>query len=98
MIIAVYHTLPPVGRVVLVVLVIERRRDAAQASESGQSETPNHVRSDGSFPPKRSPGAGDGCTASRRQPGLLLVAELDRIADAGAGDPGICNRPQPEFR
>jgi hypothetical protein len=58
------------------------------ASLHGQSETPNHVRSDGSFPRKRSPGAGDGCTASHCQPGLLLVAELDPIADAGAGDPG----------
>jgi hypothetical protein len=25
---------------------------------------------------------------------LLLVAELDPIADAGAGDPGICNGPE----
>jgi hypothetical protein len=27
------------------------------------------------------------------EPGLLLTAELDQIADAGAGDPGICNGP-----
>src|SRR5215472_9083331 len=31
------------------------------ASLHGQSETPNHVRDKGSFPPKRSPCAGDGC-------------------------------------
>src|SRR6516164_5714252 len=37
---------------------------AAQAmSYLGQSETSNHVRDEGSFPPKRSLGAGDGCTA-----------------------------------
>jgi hypothetical protein len=53
----------------------------------------NHVRGDGSFPRKRSPDAGDGCTADHRQPGLRLAAELDAIADAGAGDPGICNGP-----
>src|ERR1700746_3570954 len=67
--------------------------NAQSASEIGESETPNHVRSEGSFPRKRSPGAGDGCTASHCQPGSRLVAELDRIADAGAGDPGICNGP-----
>ena len=60
----------------------------------GQSETPNHVRDEGSFPPKRSPGAGDACTADHCQPRLLLVAELDPIADAGAGEPGICNGPR----
>jgi hypothetical protein len=59
----------------------------------GQSETPNHVRSDGSFPPKRSPCAGDGCAANHFQPRLLLMAQLAPIADAGAGDPGICNGP-----
>jgi hypothetical protein len=32
---------------------------------------------DGSFPRKRSPGAGDGCTTSHCQPRLLLAAELD---------------------
>ena len=52
----------------------------------GQSQTPNHVRGDGSFPPKRSPDAGDGCAANHCQPRLLLVAQLDPIADAGAGD------------
>ena len=62
----------------------------------GQSETPNHVRDDGSFPRKRSLGAGDGCTANHWRPGLLLTAELDPIADAGAGDPGICNGPTRE--
>ena len=31
----------------------------------GQSETPNHVRDEGSFPPKRSPGAGDGHQSAR---------------------------------
>jgi hypothetical protein len=61
------------------------------ASLHGQPETPNHVRGDGSFPRKRSPDAGDGCTADYCQPGLLLVAELARIADTEAGDPGICN-------
>ena len=59
-----------------------------------QSETPNHVRDDGSFPPKRSPGAGGGCTASHSQPRLQLMAELALIADAEAGDPGICNGPK----
>jgi hypothetical protein len=64
----------------------------------GQSETPHHVRDDGSFPPKRSPDAGDGCAANHSQPRLLLMAELVPIADAGAGDPGICNGPQPAIR
>jgi hypothetical protein len=59
----------------------------------GQSETPKHVRSDGSFPGKRSLGAGDGCTADHCQPGWILVAELAPIADAGVGDRGICNGP-----
>jgi hypothetical protein len=45
----------------------------------GQSETPNHVRGDDSFPPKRSPDAGDGCTADRCQPGFRLAAELDQM-------------------
>jgi hypothetical protein len=48
---------------------------------------------DGSFSRKRSPDAGDGCTADQCQPGLLLAAELGQIADAGARDPGICNGP-----
>jgi hypothetical protein len=60
--------------------------------------TPNHVRSDGSFPRKRSSGAGDGCTADHCQPGLLVVAELAPIADAGAGDRGICNGPKAAAR
>jgi hypothetical protein len=60
----------------------------------GQSETPNHVRGEGSFPPKRSPDAGDDCAANYFQPRLLLVAQLPRIADARAGDPGICNGPE----
>jgi len=61
----------------------------------GQSETPNHVRRDGSFPRKRLSGAGDGCAADHCQPSLLVVAELAPIADAGAGDRGICNGPKP---
>jgi hypothetical protein len=56
------------------------------------------VRGDGSFPRKRSPDGGDGCTTGHCQPGLLLAAELDRIADAVAGDPGICNGPKPASR
>jgi hypothetical protein len=36
---------------------------------------------------------GDGCTAHPCQPGLLLVTELAPVADAGAGDHGICNGP-----
>jgi hypothetical protein len=60
----------------------------------GHGRKTDHVRGDGSFPRKRSPDAGDGCTADHRQPGLLLVAELAPIADAGAGDPGICNGPR----
>jgi hypothetical protein len=64
----------------------------------GQSETPNHVRDEGSFAPKRSLGAGDGCTASHSQPRLLLMAQLAQIADAGAGDPGICNGPTADIR
>jgi hypothetical protein len=39
-------------------------------------------------------GCGDGCTANHCQPGLLLTAELDQIADAGVGDPGFCNGPR----
>jgi tripartite-type tricarboxylate transporter receptor subunit TctC len=58
----------------------------------GQLPPSNDVRSDGSFPRKRSPGAGDGCAADHCQPGLLLVAELAPIADA-AGGRGICKRP-----
>jgi hypothetical protein len=46
--------------------------DAHSASEMGQSATKNHVRDDGSFPRKRSPGVGDGCTADHCQPGLLF--------------------------
>jgi hypothetical protein len=48
---------------------------------------------EGDFSRKLSLGAGDGCAANHCQPRLLLVAELDQIADAGAGDPGICNGP-----
>ena len=59
----------------------------------GHGRKTNHVRGDGSFPRKRSPDAGDGCTADHRQLGLLLVAELAPIADTGAGEPGICNGP-----
>jgi hypothetical protein len=62
-------------------------------AKMGQSETPDHVRSDGSFPRKRSPDAGDGCTANHCQPRLLLVAELTLIADTEAGDPSNCNGP-----
>jgi hypothetical protein len=57
----------------------------------GHGRKTNHVRGDGSFPRKRSPDAGDGCTADHCQPGLLLAAELAPIADAGADDHGICN-------
>jgi hypothetical protein len=60
----------------------------------GQSETPNHIRSDGSFSPKRSPDAGDGCTTDHCQPGLLLAAELAQIADIGAGDPASATGQQ----
>ena len=59
----------------------------------GHGRKTNHVCGDGSFPRKRSPDADDGCTADHCQPGLRLAAELDPIADAGAGDPGICNGP-----
>jgi hypothetical protein len=59
----------------------------------GQLPPSNDVRSDGSFPRKRSPGAGDGCAADHCQTGLLLVAELAPIADAAAGGCGICNGP-----
>ena len=59
----------------------------------GHGRKTNHVRGDGSFSRKRSPDAGDGCTADHCQPGLRLAAGLDPIADAGAGDPGICNGP-----
>jgi hypothetical protein len=52
----------------------------------GHQEPRRDVRSDGSFPRKRSPDAGDGCAADHFQPRLLLVAELAQIADAGAGD------------
>jgi hypothetical protein len=67
-------------------------------SEVGHSATENDVRDEGSFPPKRSPNAGDGCAANHFQPGLLLVAELDPIVDAGAGELGICNGPAAEIR
>jgi hypothetical protein len=55
-----------------------------------------HVRDDGSFPAKRSPDVGDGCAANHFQPRLLLMAELDQFADAGIGEPGICNGPKPD--
>jgi hypothetical protein len=61
-------------------------------SAQGHGRKTNPLR--GSFPRKRSPDAGDGCTADHCQPGLLLVAELTPIADAGAGDPVICNGPK----
>ena len=63
----------------------------ARFGELLNSGTPNHVRDEGSFPRKPSPSVGDGCAADHCQPGLLLTTELDPIADAGAGDPGICN-------
>jgi hypothetical protein len=50
-------------------------------TDMGQSETPNHVRSDGSFPPN-----GRRMRATVAPPGLRLAAELDPIADAGAGE------------
>jgi hypothetical protein len=59
----------------------------------GHGRKTNHVRGDGSFSRKRSPDAGDGCTADHCQPVLRLAAELDPIPDAGAGDPGICIGP-----
>jgi hypothetical protein len=55
-----------------------------------------HVRGDGSFPRKRSPGAGDGGAANHCQPRLLLMAQLSQLADAGVGYPGICNGPATE--
>jgi hypothetical protein len=71
-----------------------RHDDLADGFFNGiQSETPNHGRSDGSFPPKRSPGAGPGCAADHCQPGLRLAAEVAPIADAGAGDYDICTGP-----
>jgi hypothetical protein len=45
----------------------------------GQSETPKHVRSDGSFPRKRSLGAGDGCTADHCQPGYACASARPKI-------------------
>src|SRR6516225_7954353 len=78
----------------------DRRKPLAphcRTIQTGQSETPNHVRDEGSFPLKRSLGAGDGCTASHSQPRLLLMAELAPISDAGAGDPGICNGPEADI-
>ena len=42
----------------------------------------------------RSPSiAGIEAASGHQERGLRLVAELDQIADAGAGDPGICNGP-----
>jgi hypothetical protein len=46
------------------------------ASLHGQSETPNHVRGDGSFPPKRSLGADDGCAANHSSQRALLCLRL----------------------
>jgi hypothetical protein len=66
-------------------------------SARGHGRKTNHVRGDGSFLRKRSPDAGDGCTADYCQPGLLLTAELGQIADIEAGDPGICNGPIAEI-
>jgi hypothetical protein len=63
------------------------KKDQPPTEAMGQSETPNHVRDDGRFPPKRSPDASDGCAADHFQPRLLLVAELNQIADAGAATP-----------
>jgi len=71
----------------------ERNKSWLATAALGQNEPSNDVRSDGSFPRKRSPGAGDGCAADHCQPGLLLVAELAPIADAAAGGCGICNGP-----
>jgi hypothetical protein len=44
-------------------------------SAQGQSETPNHVRDEGSFPPKRSPGG--------------LGADRQSGADGGEGAPAV---------
>jgi hypothetical protein len=49
-------------------------------SASGQSETPNHVRGDGSVPRKRSPGAGDGCAAAdQRKHWAAVFANKDFV-------------------
>ena len=63
---------------------------ATVASATGQSETSNHVRDEGSFPPKRSPCAGDGCAAGHFQPRLLLMAErrnLPQLRTLGPATP-----------
>ena len=64
----------------------------------GHSATEKDVRDGGSFPRKRSPGAGDGCAADHYQLSLLLMAELVSIADAEVGDRGICNGPGTDIR
>jgi glucose dehydrogenase len=57
-------------------------------AEMGQSETPNHVRSHGGFPRKRSPGAGDGCIAkydTSYRPGDNLFTNSALAIDAATG-------------
>jgi hypothetical protein len=56
---------------------VHRSKFGGSTSASGQAETPNHVRSDGSFPRKRSPGTlGDLINAARAKPGALTGASL----------------------
>jgi hypothetical protein len=63
-----------------------------------QSETPNHVRGDGSFPRRRSSGVGDGCIADRCQPSLQFGDGTCSNSGPQAGDRGICNGPQAASR
>jgi hypothetical protein len=60
-----------------------------------QKQMPNEVRSDGSFPRKRSPAAGDGCAADHCSPGLLLVAEPAPTVDATHAGHGTGYGPEP---
>ena len=85
--------------------------NALASSATGHGRKAIHVRSDGSFPPKRSPGAGDGCAANHSQPRLLLGGascskcgrwgrrprHLQRAKDRDRGEPRGSAPPTPPY-
>jgi hypothetical protein len=60
----------------------------------GHGRKTNHVRGDVSFPRKRSPDAGDGCTADPLTTGFCYWRQnLIQLRTLVPGDPGICKGP-----
>src|SRR6516162_10241782 len=78
--------------------VVHYSKNPAPMSQMGQSETPNMSATRAAFL-----GSGRRVRATVAPPTTVnracyLAAELDPIADAGAGDPGFCNGPRPDSR